>query len=230
MTDPASLLQSMRQLQKDAAVEQLNVKQVKACTDALLTHFRQSAEAAAFNNPLQGPELLAQIATRHASVTLVTVDTCDLERILFEYLPANKSTSSDKAKNIVDTARAFYIWLKREQALEQADDIIDLLNDDATRELRQLMGGRENNGPDNALMTQADAKGVDLSNQAAVDAYFICQMFSDDAPGSLFDYDDEFEDHDDPAPAIQTAEQSRTSQKKRKKNRKAARKARKKNR
>lgn len=228
--DPASLLQSLRQLQSDAANDTLDIERVQPVTNALLEHFRQSADAARFDNPLEGPNMLAQFAALHAGVTLATLSSRDLEETLFDVIPAKVSVDSEIAKNVVDTARAFYVWLKREHALEQADDIIELLNDDATRELQQQMDDPSNYSPAKAMMMQAMAQGVDLSSKEAIDAFMQSQMQSGTTPGLGAMYDNPFASHDDPAPSPLTPEQQRASQKKRKKNRKASRKARKKNR
>ena len=228
--DSASLLQFLRQLQSDATNDMLDVERVQTVTEALLEHYRQSADAAAFDNPLEGPNMLAQFAALHASVTLATISSRDLEETLFDVIPAKVSAGSDIAKNIVDTIRAFYIWLKREYALDQADDIIELLNDDATRELEQQMEDPSNYSPAKAMMMQAMAQGIDLSSKEAINAFMLSQMQSGATPGSGTMYDDPFAGYGEPAPPPLTPEQQRASQKKRKKNRKASRNARKKNR
>ena len=228
--DPASLLRSLRQLQSDAANDTLDIERVQPLTEALLEHYRQSADAAAFDNPLEGPNMLAQFAALHAGVTLATLSSRDLEETLFDVIPAKVSAGSEIAKNIVDTARAFYVWLKREHALEQADDIIELLNDDATRELEQQIEDPSNYSPAKAMMMQAMAEGVDLSNKEAINAFMLSQIQSGATPGPRAMYDDPFASYGQSAPSPHTPEQQRASQRKRKKNRKASRKARKKNR
>lgn len=228
--DPASLLQSLKQLQSDAADDALDIERVQPITEALLKHYEQSADAAGFDNPLEGPNMLAQFSALHAGVTLATLSSRDLEETLFNVIPAKVSANSEIAKNIVETTRAFYAWLKREHALEQADDIIELLNDDATRELEQQMDSPTNYGPAKAMIMQAVAQGVDLSSKQAIDAFMHTQM-QEGAPADLGSmYSDPFSACDAQAPALATPEQQRTNQKKRKKNRKASRKARKKNR
>jgi len=228
--DPASLLKSLQQLQSDAAYDSLDIERVLQITHALFDHYYQSADAAAFDHPLEGPDMLAQFAAEHAGVTLATLSSRDLEQTLFNVIPAKVSASSEIAKNTVDTTRAFYVWLKREHALEQADELIDLLNDDATRELEEQMDNPSNYGPAKAIMMQALEQGVDLSSREAIDKFMQSQMHSGATPGSGPMYDDPFAGYGEKAPSPQTPEQQRANQKKRKKNRKQARKARKKNR
>ncbi len=228
--DPASLLQTLSQLQREAASDTLDIERVQPITEALLEHYEQSADAARFDNPLEGPNMLAQFAALHCGVTVATLDSRDLEETLFDVIPAKVSVGSEIAKNIVETCRAFYVWLKREYDLEQADDIIVLLNDDATRELEEQMDDPTNYGPAKAMIMQALAQGVDLSSKEAVNAFMSSQIQSGAASdfGSMYDYP--FDQYGGRAPVPQTHEQKRANQKKRKKNRKAARKARKKSR
>lgn len=228
--DPASLLQALRQLQSETSNERLDIEQVQLATEALFEHYRQSANAAAFDDPLEGPSMLARFAALHASVTIATLSSRDLEETLFDVIPTKVSVGSEIARNIVETTRAFYVWLKREHALEQADDIIDLLNADAVRELEQQMDDPSNYGPAKAMIMEAMAEGVDLSSKEAIDAFMLSQMQSGETAGSAPMYDDVFDSFAEPVRTSLTPEQQRASQKKRKKNRKASRKARKKNR
>lgn len=230
--DPASLLQRLRALQQEAPDGMLDVEQVQLVTEALLEHYRLTADAAAFDNPLEGPHMLAKFAALHAGVTLATLSSRDLEETLFDVIPAKVSVGSEIAQNIVDTTHAFYVWLKREHALEQADDIIELLGNDAVRELEQQMDDPSNFGPAKAMMMQAIADGVDLSSKEAIDAFMLSQLQAGAGvnTGSAGFYADPFHGHGDELPSPLTPEQQRANQKKRKKNRKASRKARKKNR
>jgi len=228
--EPGSLLRRLKQLQDDAANDMLDIESVQLVTEALLEHYRLTPDAALFEDPLEGPGMLAQFLARYCGVTLATLSCRDLEEVLFDVIPAKVSAGSEIAKNVIDTARAFFVWMKREHALEQAIDIIDLLNDDATRELEKQMEDPLNYGSAKAMIMQAMAAGVDLSSKEAVDAFMISQMYSDALPDPLAMYGDSVDDFGEGAPARLSPEQQRASQKKRKKNRKASRKARKKNR
>ncbi len=204
-------------------------------TEALLEHFRQSAEAAEFKHPLEGPELLAELAAEYLDVTLVSLKSRDLEELLFDYVHHIASGDASHARNIVDTIRAFYTWLGREHPvalshLAQPHELIDLLQGDAVRELGQLMDDPANPGPLQAMMMKAVAQGVDMTSNDAVAAFVRSQMQAGSEFGSVGMYQDEFRGSGDPPPSALTPEQQRTSQKKRKKNRKASRKSRKRNR
>ncbi len=84
-------LQSLRQLQSDAANDMLDVERMQMVAEALLEHYRQSADAAAFDNPLESPNMLAQFAVLLAGITLATLSSRVLEETLFDVIPAPHS-------------------------------------------------------------------------------------------------------------------------------------------
>ncbi len=128
----------------------------------------------------------------------------------------------ERYRQSADAAHSTFRW--KAHALEQADDIIELLNDDATRELEQQMEDPSNYSPAKAMIMQAMAQGVDLWSKEAIGASMLSQMQSGATPGSAAMYDDQFASYGEPAPSPLTPEQQRASQKKRRKNRKAHKK------
>ena len=228
--DAASLIDALHELKAHAAKDELDVDEAQRLTEALFERFRESVEAAPFENPLQGPELLARTAALQLDTTLPALTGQELDEALLEIVPRTVSAPPDIARGVIETTRALFAWLGREHDLERADELIELLGEDAVRELERRLDEPEAFGPAKALMMEAMAEGVDLSDPKAIDDFMMSRLRSD----PRFGPDDPFGDFDDfpPVPSAPplTPEQRRAKQKKRKGNRKAARKARKKNR
>lgn len=234
--DPKQLIAALRQLQHEAREHPLDVEAVQAVTQALFEHYAGSPEAAAFDQPLEGPEIFGQCAALHHGRTLIALGEGHLDAVLFKTLPAKVSAGPEVARPIVDTMRSLYVWLKREHAVFEADEMIELLGDDAVREFEDCLSDPELAGPVKSMLMDAMAAGVDLSDERAIKAFLNSKVGTRLPDGPLsadgpfgFGYDD-FNDQPSPSRPSLTPEQQRSQQKKRKKDRKSARKSRKKNR
>lgn len=236
--NPSRLLQTLGELQEDVRNDTLDLDAVQNTTEALFDCYRDSPEAAAFEHPLEGPELIAQFAALYHGLTIIALHGGPLDDVLFETIPAKVSAGPEIARDIIDTTRAFYVWLRREHALEKADEVIELLGDDAVRELEHRMADEGNFGPAKAMIMEARNAGVDMSSKEDIDAFLTSRIGMPASAGRGGSLGDPFSDvfgagFDDPGsgagPAL-TPEQARSRQKKRKKDRKSARKSRKKNR
>jgi len=223
--DTATLLGAMASLQKEAAADgELDLDAAQALTGAVLSRFELSADAEAFEFPLEGAGMLLEFAATQLGHTLHAFDDRDLEELLFDIIPAKVSAGPEIARELIETARAFFRWLKHDAAFERADDLIVLLGEDAITELEACMGDESNYGPAKSMVMAAMDAGIDLSDADAVRRFMESQAggpaFNPFAYGGM----------DVPATPSMTPEQTRAKNKKRKKDRKSARKARKKNR
>lgn len=232
--DTEALLEAMAVLQFTAADGELDLDAVQAITDALLARFRASTQAKAFDHPTKGASLLLQFAATHQGRTLNVLDDRDLEELLFDIVPAKLSAGPDAARELIETARAFFVWLKAEVSFPAADDLIELLGEDAIDELEEHMRDDSNFGPAKTMVMAAMDAGVDLSNADAMRRFMEGRLPT--GPDKLLQdplydpYSYDFGGMGAPAPPPLTQEQKRERNRKRKKDRKSARKARKKNR
>jgi len=223
--DTGTLLAAMARLQSDAAANgELDLDAAQALTGAVLSRFEVSVDAEAFDFPLEGAGMLLEFAATQLGQTLHAFNDRDLEELLFDIIPAKVSAGPEIARELIDTARAFFRWLKHDAAFERADDLIVLLGEDAITELEARMGDESNYGPAKSMVMAAMDAGIDLSDADAVRRFMESQ-----AGGPAFD-PFAYGGMDVPATPSMTPEQTRAKNKKRKKDRKSARKARKKNR
>ena len=193
--------------------------------DKLLRAFSASPEANALDG-VQWCDLVLDYAATYFGATVATLGPNELREILFDVFPRKVSVIASKAPEIVDECRAFYAFLKREGACEQADACLHVLGGEAAKELEAALSDPRNFGMAKSLVMAGHAAGFDVETQEGVEAWMrAVQAGPLPASVRLPPLAGPSWSVDGPSGALTPAERA-----KKKSQRKAARKARKKNR
>lgn len=97
-------------------------------------------------------ELLINLAAAYSSVTLVTLDAPILAEILFELIPRKVGVGPEEARPIVDSWRAFFVYLQREFSSPEATACLSVLAGDAVQRLEAALADSGRFGPAKALV------------------------------------------------------------------------------
>lgn len=94
-----------------------------------------SPEAKALTD-VQSCHFVMNFAADYFNATIATLGPRELREIVFDIIPRKVSIDASAATWIIEENRAFYAFLKREFALEQADACLRVLGGDAVKKLQ----------------------------------------------------------------------------------------------
>ena len=187
--------------------------------------FRLSPEYDALDNDrIDISSLICEFAATYLNNTIATLQSSDLEEILYDIVPRKVAYDASDAKACIEEARAFYHYLNREHGLFQASECLDVLTNTAVQELSEALSDEDNFGMGKSLLTAASKLGYDTETQEGLNA-FMSAVNQGDIPGFA---DQFFPAMPYPEPSLPPNKP--VDKKSRKNKRKNARKARKKNR
>lgn len=132
------LLEKLAELEGDGIPD---IEARQALEDDLLAYFSEAPEAAGLEH-FQHVHTVLDLAASHLGKTVSSVSAPDLVEVLFDVMPVRVRLKVEETEDLVLVMRAFYQFLKREYALEQADACLVVLNRTALKKLERAFTRR----------------------------------------------------------------------------------------
>jgi hypothetical protein len=150
--------------------EEIDSERRRELEDELVEKFVASPEAKALAN-VQACHFVMDFGADYFGATIATLGPRELREILFEIIPRKVSTDASTARAIVQETRAFYTFLKREYALEQADACLRVLGGDAVKRLEDALSNSSNFGIAKSLFMAGREAGFDMDSKEGIEAW-----------------------------------------------------------
>ncbi len=165
---PFDVMADLFDLAKDG--EEIDHERRQELEDELVRRFVASSEAKALTD-VQSCHFVMDFAADYFGATIATLGPRELREIVFDIIPRKVSIDASKARWIIEENRAFYAFLKREYALEQADACLRVLGGDAVKKLEAALSDSSNFGmAKSAFMAGGDA-GFDMESKEGIEAW-----------------------------------------------------------
>jgi len=132
------LLEKLAELEGDKIPD---IKARQTLEDDLLAYFSESPEAAGLRH-FQHIHTVLDMAAGHFGKTVSSFSAPVLREVLFDVMPVRVMMSVEETEDLVLVMRAFYQFLKRVYALEQADACLVVLNRTAVKKLERAFTKR----------------------------------------------------------------------------------------
>jgi hypothetical protein len=177
------VLADLFQLGQDADGGELDREACAPLEDELLRRFMPSPEG----KTLAGHDachFVMDFAASYFGATIATLEPEELEEIVFEIIPQKVSIPASAASSIIEEARAFYAFLKREFGLKQADSCLAVLGGNAVKELKTALSDSSNFGMAKSVFMGGRDAGFDMETREGVEAWMQA-MHSMQLPGSV---------------------------------------------
>jgi hypothetical protein len=197
--------------------DEIDAEARRPLEDELVRRFVTSPEAKALTG-VQSCRVVMDFAADYFNATIATLGPRELRAIVFDIIPRKVSVDASAASWIIDENRAFYAFLKREFALEQADSCLEVLGGDAVTKLEAALSDTSKFGMAKSLFMGGREAGFDMETKEGIEAWMRA-MQSQPLPAS-----ERLQSPGTPARA-----QDNAAARARKNARKVARKARRKN-
>lgn len=110
-------------------------------------------------------------AARDFGATIATLDPDELEEIIFGIIPSEESIDASEASTIIDTIRAFFAYIKREDWLTQADDCLTVLGGDAVEELEAALSDPTGFAPAKSVIREGKEASYDMTSPEGINAW-----------------------------------------------------------
>jgi hypothetical protein len=213
---PYDVLADLFELAQDG--DEIDAEARRPLEDELVRRFVASPEAKALTD-VQACRFVMDFAADYFNATIATLGPRELREIVFDIIPRKVSIEASAASWIIEESRAFYAFLKREFALEQADACLRVLGGDAVKKLEAALSDTSKFGMAKSLFMGGREAGFDMESKEGIEAWMRV-MQSQPLPASVL------------LPWLGTPARApgKAAARAKKNARKAARKARKKNR
>jgi len=136
----------------------------------LLRRFAVSPEVSNIDR-LDTCGLVMELAATFFEETIATLNPADLRTIIFELIPNKAVIEASEARRIIQEIRAFYSFLRREFAFEQADDYLVPLDDDAAQKLEDALSDSSNFGMAKTMFIAGRLAGFDMNTEEGTEAW-----------------------------------------------------------
>ncbi len=142
--------------------------------DELSRLFYESPEGQAMVGQGGWTPMMLDYAFGYLGVPLPELTASDLEEVLLDIFPTKVSTPPDSAPAIVAELRAFWRFLKREFALENADSNLNLLDQaHIVGDLEEALGDTSLYGPAKSMVMLGMRRGFDMTTPEGVDKWIM---------------------------------------------------------
>jgi len=143
---------------------------------ALLNLFEESPEGLALPEHAGSSKTfwagsVVEYGVRYLGLTPPQMTPDDMEELLFDVFPATITLLENESAAAFPELRAFWQFLKREFALDNADAILDLLDAKADARFQREMNNPANFGPSKSMMMLGLERGFDISTEQGVNAW-----------------------------------------------------------
>lgn len=218
----------------DRSSDEVELDSLRPFNEQLLQGYEQSPEAGMTDNQqVSITALIPEFAIDYMNATIATLQPDELHEILFDIVPSKVMIDVADARGVISDVRAFYLYLKREHNLPQADSCLQLLADPAVGELEEALADDGTFGIGKAILHLGEKLGYNTSTQEGMDELVQAMNRGDlramddmPMPGMFMPGMMPFDSMPEPPPSPAKPVNRKT----RKNKNKAARKARKKNR
>ena len=165
---PFDVMADLFDLAKDG--DEIDHERRQELEDELVRKFVASSEAKALTD-VQSCHLVMDFAADYFGATIATLGPRELREIIFDIIPRKVSIDASKARWIIEENRAFYAFLKREYALEQADACLRVLGVDAVKKLEAALEDSSNFGMAKSLFAAGREAGFDMESKEGIEAW-----------------------------------------------------------
>ena len=150
--------------------EEIDPDRRRELEDELVHEFVASPEAKSLTD-IQSCHFVMDFAADYFGATIATLGPRELREIVFEIIPRKVSIDASRARWIIDESRAFYAFLKREYALEQADACLRVLGGDAVKRLEEALSNPSNFGMAKSVFMAGREAGFDVDSKEGIEAW-----------------------------------------------------------
>jgi len=138
--------------------------------DELVRRFAASPEAKDLSE-IHACRFVMEYAVNYFGATIATLGPSELDEIIFEIIPHKVSIDASKARWIIEEARAFYAFMKREFLLEQADACVRVLDGNAVKKLEAALSDKSNFGMAKSLFMHGRSAGFDMDTKDGIETW-----------------------------------------------------------
>jgi hypothetical protein len=110
-------------------------------------------------------------AANYLGLTPPKMSLRDFNEVVFELIPRKVSTEPESAPAIVEELRAFWQFLRRQYAVENAGPILASLDRTALERLRRELADPSNFGMAKSFVMMGQKAGFDMASQEGLDAF-----------------------------------------------------------
>lgn len=150
--------------------EAIDAEARRPLEDELVRRFVASPEAKKLTD-VAWCHLVMDFAADYFNATIATLGPRELREILFDLFPRKVSIDASEASSVVEESRAFYAFLKREFALEQADACLSVLGGDALKKLEAALSDTSKFGMAKSLVMGGREAGYDMDSKEGIEAW-----------------------------------------------------------
>jgi hypothetical protein len=120
---------------------------------------------------VRAAEVLLEFGRSHFGVSVFSIESSQLEEIVFEILPRKVMLDPGDARPIIEELRAFYRYLGRAFALPQAGECLEAIGPGAEEELEDALGDTEGFGVGKQILAAGAAAGFDIDTEEGLLAW-----------------------------------------------------------
>lgn len=165
---PYHVLADLFELARDG--EDVDPAERAPLEDELMGKFAASPEGKTLKDP-QSCRLVMDFAADYFGATIATLGASELRDLFFEIIPRKLSMAPSGARELIEDNRAFYSFLKREYALEQANACLRVIGEGAVKKLEAALSEPSNFGLAKSLLMAGCDEGFDMDTQEGVEAW-----------------------------------------------------------
>ncbi len=165
---PEDVFAELAELAEDGEVIEPEAREM--LEQELMRRFAASPEANALTD-VGACQFVMDFAAEYFNATIPTLDSSQLQEIVFDIIPRKVSIDASSAASIIGELRDFYRFLEREFELEQADACLRVLGGDAVKELAAALSDPSKFGMAKTLMMKGREAGFDMSSKAGVESW-----------------------------------------------------------
>lgn len=142
--------------------------------EALVECFQQSPEGHPFfseSDPSSWISTMLEYGFIYGEAELFDWTPAHIHELLYDVFPRKILVDASEAPEMVREMRAFWMFLKREFGLENADACINALDETAEKKLQQAMDDPGKAGMAKSMLMQGQERGYDMSTPKGINAW-----------------------------------------------------------
>jgi hypothetical protein len=139
--------------------------------DGLMAEFAESPEAQPIREQFGGcdwADTMMHYGFNYLGTSPAEMTRRDFEEVVFELFPQKVSVEPERAGEIIAELRAFWNFVSRQYGSNNARDILEALDDNASKELHREMADPANYGMAKSFVMQGKQRGFDMTNPEEV--------------------------------------------------------------
>jgi hypothetical protein len=150
--------------------DELDAAAVVPLEDRLFDMFLAAPEGEHLET-VRAAEVVLEFARSHFGVNVFSIESSQLEEIVFEILPRKVMLDPGDARPIIEELRAFYRYLGRAFALPQAGECLEAIGPGAEEELEDALGDTEGFGVGKQILAAGAAAGFEVDTEEGLVAW-----------------------------------------------------------